>query len=313
MVPFSISFKAKRIGLNIRLKTSTLTMNKKLGIIVFLSLIMLLSIAVEPSIADNLPFEQPNGVGYSDKLVPGTELSWKVTKATGILNETQIAYNYKLTEGGTFKIKLLKDPDEVVQNDYTELFSTHEAWAEFYINNQLVGTDATYFNDVIGGTELTSPILVTWIFPTVFIYSDGNRSSFQVLYDAFEPIQTHLETTTTGVELTFDYSVSLSDKTFEMLIQLDTTFDLLGQTVSVKLSLHVMYDINYGIMILYHLKSETSTTDTKDNGELRIESTTPGAVKPPSEAPFELFYAVLALTVLSISVMALKKKKIVKL
>jgi len=284
-------------------------MRKSVGIIFFLSAIILVSSTMEPIIADNLPFEQPISVGYSDKLVPGTELSWKVTKATGTLNETAVS-NYTMVEGSTLKIKLLKDPDDVVQNNYDELFKTDEDWAEFYINDHLIGTDSTSFDDLIGGMDLTElPLLATFIFPTVFVYSDGNKSSFQVLYDAFSPMQTHMSTTTTGAKLTLDYSVSLNDKTFEVSLYVDTTFDFLGQTMTVKLDLNFMYDITYGIMILYHIKGETSTPTEKNNGELRIESTTPGAEKPPSEAPFELFYAILALMVLGAGILSIKKKR----
>ncbi|MHA1186980.1 MAG: hypothetical protein ACTSSK_08935 [Candidatus Heimdallarchaeota archaeon] len=129
-----------------------------------------------------------NDFYYSDNIVPDETLTWNVAKFK-IENRGDpwtVKTGMTIVEGDALKIKITKDPNDLTISNYTELFTTSETWAEFYLNNQLLGDDASQLNLT---TNLASNQYVDWtlLLPTILFVDSSNVSTFQHYFDVNQP------------------------------------------------------------------------------------------------------------------------------
>ena len=141
---------------------------------------------------------------YSNNIVPDETLTWQVAKFE--LEDKGDPWTVKtgktIEEGDTLQIKITNDPDDLTIANYTELFTTSETWAEFYLNDELLGDDASQLNL---STNLASNQYIDWtlLLPTILYVESSNVSTFQHYYDVNQPLEFD--------DSTEEYEVTLTD------------------------------------------------------------------------------------------------------
>ncbi len=126
---------------------------------------------------------------YNDNLVAPYELSWVMT--TFYVTDDSFLEDFiweitpavNMTQGDIFKIEFLEDPDNLVLSDYGELFTTNDTWAEFYLNSDLLGDDASLIGFNITETSLSTIFPVKFIYPQTVQVGGAEISTFDLLYD----------------------------------------------------------------------------------------------------------------------------------
>ncbi len=140
---------------------------------------------------------------YSDNIVLDETLTWQVAKFE--IEDKGDPWTVKtgktIEEGDTLQIKITNDPDDIPIANYTELFTTSETWAEFYLNDELLGDDASQLNL---STNLASNQYIDWtlLLPTILYVESSNVSTFQHYYDVNQPLEFDNSTESYDVTLT---------------------------------------------------------------------------------------------------------------
>ncbi len=84
---------------------------------------------------------------YSDYVVPGESLEWKVVT---FVKETDFNWTIKdgflVEEGDIIKFEVKKDPDELTLTGPDALQYTDQYWADFYLNDLFLGNDSSEWN-----------------------------------------------------------------------------------------------------------------------------------------------------------------------
>ncbi len=150
-----------------------------------------------------------NNFYYSDKIIPDETLTWQVAKfeIKDKGDPWTVKTGISIEEGDTLQIKIINDPDDLTIANYTELFTTSETWAEFYLNDVLLGDDASQLNL---STNLASNEYFDWtlLLPTILYVDSSNVSAFQHYYDVNQPLEFD--------DSTEQYDVTLTDNLLVM-------------------------------------------------------------------------------------------------
>jgi hypothetical protein len=106
-------------------------------------------------------------------------------------------------EGDQIKIEVLIDPDLISIANYTELFTTSEPWARYYVNDILLGIDASALN-LFKYRYSNEYVNWTYLLPTNFLVGASNVSAFQHLYDIGQSYEFQNDTESYDLTLTND-------------------------------------------------------------------------------------------------------------
>ena len=189
---------------------------------------------------------------YNENLVAPYELSWVMT--TFYITDDPFLEDFiweitpaiNMTQGDIFKINFLEDPDNLVLSDYEELFTTNDTWAEFYLNSDLLGDDASLIGFNKTETNLVLNFPVKFIYPQTVQVGGAEISTFDLLYDDLSQYEF---STSWG-----KYKVSNGADAFSVELKAHMTF---GGPPSVKTEIDeeakVTYNKEWGVLSTYEL------------------------------------------------------------
>jgi len=127
-----------------------------------------------------------DGFYYSGELVAGKELEWELKEFVSEETATSVEmfYGHSMAVGDIFKIEILEDINSLTLADYGALFTTATPWANFYIDDVLITTNASYIT-FLGqdlGELTASPLgALPLIIPTTLVVGGENQSFFDDL------------------------------------------------------------------------------------------------------------------------------------
>ncbi|MHA1126624.1 MAG: hypothetical protein ACTSO7_08775 [Candidatus Heimdallarchaeota archaeon] len=91
---------------------------------------------------------------YSDYIIPGEVLEWNVVT---FVKEADVYWSIKdgflVEEGDVIKFEIKKDPDELTLTGPYALQYTDQYWADFYLNDELLGNDSSVHDYFINGFD----------------------------------------------------------------------------------------------------------------------------------------------------------------
>lgn len=108
-----------------------------------------------------------------------------------------------MEEGDVLKFEITVDPDDLTLTDIVDLHFTDQEWAEFYLNDVLLGNDASALNFFISPFE-SDYIFWAYLLPTELNFTTGNIGTFDYLYDMIEPLEYDNESGLYDAEITSD-------------------------------------------------------------------------------------------------------------
>ena len=238
---------------------------------------------------------------FSDKISVGTELSWQLTKfdvspVSDIGSfEWNVTTGHALQEGDFFKIVITTDPDTLDLTDFAEIFYTDLEWAEFYINNDLLTTNAT---EVSWGGFGVSNLIMLYILPVTIESSIGGvENTFEALNEEFESYEYS--------DSSGKYEVTLNDNSFVIKSEEHASGPLFfGGSFSYDSYVEIAYDTTWGILSKLDIESKMKEDSVSTSAHWVLESTVEGVIIP---APFNLFYGMIGILILGLAYVAKRK------
>ncbi|NHJ48178.1 MAG: hypothetical protein FK733_10365 [Asgard group archaeon] len=217
-------------------------MQIKKKLILILVIISFLSFSYSSAKIIYTPTNDYTDFYYSDHIIPDEELIWNVAKfdVEDDVNWT-IKPGYDIKEGDVLKFVITVDPDELTLSDNLDLHFTDQEWAEFYLNDDYLGNDASELNFFI--IPFTSSYwLWAYLLPTELEFATGNQSTFEYLYDESEPMEFKNDS---GL-----FDVTLTDDLFTMQWELHASGVLIfvGGTYKLDQVLEISYNIEWGYL-----------------------------------------------------------------
>jgi len=151
-----------------------------------------------------------------------------------------------MTQGDIFKIKFLEDPDNLTIANYEDLFTTNKTWAEFRLNSDLLGDDASQINfDAIKPNINYFPI--KFIYPQTILANGTVTSTFDYLYEVYSQHEVSIPQA--------KYKVTNTDEVFSITTELHVTFIALsGGHAEIDEEATVTYNKEWGVLSSYELK-----------------------------------------------------------
>lgn len=238
---------------------------------------------------------------FSDKISVGTELSWQLTKfdvspVSEIENyEWEVTTGHTLQEGDLFKIVITTDPDTLNLTDFAELFYTNLEWAEFYINDDLLTTNAT---DVVWGDFGESNLIMSYILPVTIESSiSGVENTFEALNEEFESFEYS--------DSSGKYEVTHNDNSFVIKAEEHASGEsFFGGSYSYDSYIEIAYDTTWGILSKLDIESKMKEGSVSQSAHWVFESTVEGVIIP---APFNWFYGMIGILILGLAYVAKRK------
>ncbi len=170
-----------------------------------------------------------------------------------------------MTQGDIFKIKFLEDPDSLNLTNYEDLFTTTETWAEFRLNSDLLGNDASLidFNAIKPNIQYFP---ITFIYPETILANGSVTSTFDYLYEVYS----QYELSVGGAK----YKVTNTDEVFSISTEVHVKFSgFFGGTYEIDEEATVTYNKEWGVLSSYELKFRLKSSGETDQAEILLEIT----------------------------------------
>ncbi len=220
------------------------------------------------------------GVGFSDRIIPGTLITWELTtfETTGSgAEDWNIIADHPFNEGDLFKINVTVDPDDLGLTHPEDIFTTNETWCDFYLNND-------YLTDTITDIDWrdwnqNEALYIAYILPTTITLASGEVNIFDYFYDYYS-------------ELDFSdgtLKVKKTDEIFSIEQQIHITGGGIFVGADYDYTFKITYNIEWGVAVLFDLTIDSSLESTKIKLETGIDEI---------KVPFEWFYGMLAFLIL---------------
>ncbi|MCE7748559.1 MAG: hypothetical protein GPJ51_09170 [Candidatus Heimdallarchaeota archaeon] len=234
------------------------------------------------------------GLGYSDKIVPGTEISWELTtfETTDPAAENWEIYpGHNLTVGDVFNLNVTKDPDEMGLTHPAILYTGSESWSDFYLNDVFITDNISNVDWRVWKRD--ERLYAGYIVPTTITFASGEVNYFDYLYDYYS-------------ELDYDEDGSLkvkkTDKTFTIEEEYKAPPVVIFSGGAAKLSYtyysKLTYNVEWGVGVYLELIEKSSTIETRVVLETGIDEIA---------VPYEWLYGLFALLIMGL--VTIKKKK----
>ncbi|MCE7747892.1 MAG: hypothetical protein GPJ51_05805 [Candidatus Heimdallarchaeota archaeon] len=170
-----------------------------------------------------------------------------------------------MTAGDIFKIKFLEDPDNLALVNYEDLFTTNETWAEFRLNSDLLGNDASLidFNAIQPNIDLFP---IQFIYPQTILANGSETNTFEYLYEVYS----QYEMSTPQAK----YKVTNTDEVFSIATEVHVSFSgLFGGNIDIDEEATVTYNKEWGVLSSYELKFRLKSNGYVDSAEILLEIT----------------------------------------
>ena len=207
---------------------------------------------------------------YHDDLVPSLELSWEM-KTFSVIEYAcpedfiwEINAGENMTQGDIFKIKFIDDPDNVTLTHFDDLFTTTHPWAEFRLNSDYLGDDASeiYFSEITPNIQH---------FPIVFVYpeevlSNGTvMNTFDYLYEHLSPYEFDIG----GAS----YKLINNADVFAIETKVKVKIQLFFGTVDINEQATVIYNKQLGVLSSYELHFTMKGSGDDASADIFLEIT----------------------------------------
>ncbi len=204
-----------------------------------------------------------------------------------------------MTQGDIFKIKFLEDPDNLVLANYEDLFTTTETWAEFRLNSDLLGDDASLINfNAIKPNIAYFP--VRFIYPQTILANGSVTSTFDYLYEVYLPYEMSIP----GAK----YQITNNDDIFSINTEVHVKYSgFFGGNTEIDEEATVTYNKEWGVLSSYELKFRLKSDADVDEAEILLEVTDENILVA---APFGWIAGIPVL--ITFGVITLRRKKINK-
>jgi len=199
------------------------------------------------------------------------ELSWemKTFYVTGYGSPEDFVWEINsgtnMTQGDIFKIKFLEDPDNLALANYEELFTTSETWAEFRLNSDLLGDDASQITfDAMKPNIDYFP--VNFIYPQTILANGSVTSTFDYLYEVYH----QYEGSVSGAK----YQITNTDYIFSITMEVHVKYSgFFGGNIEIDEEATVTYNKEWGVLSSYELKFRLKSDADIDEAEILLEIT----------------------------------------
>lgn len=162
-------------------------------------------------------------------------------------------------------IKLTENPNNVAIFHFDDLFTTSLPWAEFRLNSDLLGNNASMINfDKIHLDMEGFPI--TFIYPKTVIANGTEMSVFDYLY---EDLKQHEISTKE-----FKYKVTNDEDLFAIQIEIHIAYEsFFGGRIEIDEEATITYNKEWGVLSMYELDFRTETFSGVEKAEILLEIT----------------------------------------
>ncbi len=170
-----------------------------------------------------------------------------------------------MTQGDIFKIKFLKDPDNLTITNYEDLFTTTETWAEFRLNSDLLGNNASLidFNAIKPNIDYFP---IKFIYPQTILANGTVTSTFEYLYEVYLPYEMSIPQA--------KYKVTNNDEIFSITTEVHVKFSgFFGGNIEIDEEATVTYNKEWGVLSSYELKFRLKSDGDVDEAEILLEIT----------------------------------------
>jgi len=236
------------------------------------------------------------GFEFSNNLVTGAELAWKLTKYEASSEEFGEHYVFRIkegknmSEGDVFKIKLLKDLNDLGLDGLYELYYTEEQWGEYYLNGVSMGKSASAIFWLSPETS-SSKVITTPILPITVQSSTGSENYFDYAYENFASLP---DNETEGI------TIKNTASTFSIKHE----YIMLLGNFKVVHKMEVVYNKDWGVIANYDFMHKVQSEGETSKIEILYET----EIKE-IKVPYNWTFGFLALFVTGIIVLVRRRKK----
>ncbi|MCE7738135.1 MAG: hypothetical protein KAU62_04355 [Candidatus Heimdallarchaeota archaeon] len=170
-----------------------------------------------------------------------------------------------MTQGDIFKIKFLVDPDNLNISNYEDLYTTTETWAEFRLNTDLLGDDASQIDfNAIQPNIGYFPI--NFIYPKTILANGSVTSTFDYLYEVYHQYE--------GSIPQAKYEITNNEEVFSINTELHVKYSgFFGGNIEIDEEARVTYNKEWGVLSSYELKFRLKSSGETDEAEILLEIT----------------------------------------
>ena len=239
------------------------------------------------------------GFSYSNKLVIGTELSWRLKEFSIKPEESVGDYSFVLkeghnmTEGDVFKVKLLQNINSLTLNNFSSLYMTESQWGEFFLNDVSLGKNPAALNWYGPALDLGMLINVP-IIPTTLQLSTGEKNYFDYMEEMFEAMP---EDESEG------FSVKNGANSFTMRFKLKGTTGGIFGSMSFESDFETVYNKEWGVLSRYELYDKISVSGETVEAKIVYE-----IENSEIQVPFNWMYSFIAIFITGAIVLVKRKK-----
>ncbi|MCE7747890.1 MAG: hypothetical protein GPJ51_05795 [Candidatus Heimdallarchaeota archaeon] len=213
----------------------------------------------------------------------------------------QIISGTNMVQDDIFKIKFLKDPNNLSLSNYEELYWSVEPWAEFYLNSELLGNDSCMiFFDLLPPKIQNFP--VKFIYPQTVQVDGSETSTFDHLYEDLK----QYEQSISGAK----YELSNDEDSFSITSTIHKKFTLFSVSVVIDEDATVIYNKEWGVLSSYELHYKAKYEDRTETADILLEITDEDI--RVEIAPFKWIAGIPVLLIAGVIVISRKRKLIRK-
>ena len=256
--------------------------------------------------------DEPDEWFFSDDLVPGREFSWKLEKFEGFeTGGLKVTLDDLMQEGDILKVKFLQDPDSLGLENPLELFNTNETWGEFYINDEIITTNASeIILFQVGVTQYYMSMMFSMLFmPVTIIYGNNTENFFELA--AEDETLTDFSTSING--MSSSYSFALNKDLFISKSESHADYTEGDMSIKYDISNEISFHIYLGILYKFQTDISMEYTGVPDSEDVFTEThmifkSTETASGDGITIPFNWFYGALGFLLIGLIASVIKRK-----
>ena len=247
-----------------------------------------------------------DGFYYSDELVAGKELEWELEEliAEGATEpEIHIFYGYPMAKGDVFKVELLEDLNNLTLTNYGALFTTTTPWANFYINDVLItsnASDISFLGEDMSDIMISPLAALALIIPTTLVVGGENQSFFDDILAEAEFTETSMEAEGVSIEL----SIYMKGSLFVTEMSMKGDLDLFGVQMTVDMTFELSFNMDLGILHKLYVDSYSKVGTEEVSSTVLFQSKEDAGVG----IPFHWVYGLMGLFILGLAYTMFRRK-----
>ncbi len=229
-------------------------------------------------------------MSFSDKIVPGTEITWRLeTFETNDpeAEDWEIVAGHPINVGDLFKLNVTEDPDTLGLTHPVDLFLAGVSWCDFYLNDVWMTDNVTDIDWFDWGQS--TEIIILYIFPITVTLPTGQENFFEYLHNYLKDL-----------DLGDDGTVSskLTDTTLTIEEKIKIRIELFFGSYTKDFNLKIVFNLEWGVAVLIDMELKEDDVKTRVVLETGLEEIA---------VPFEWIYGLFALLIMGLVTIGKKK------